>query len=386
MINANLTGASIPDPVLLVSTAEPDPVNFNVTIFIEGNQSRSNYVAKYGTTTRISLSSYVTNSSQRDRAVLIQAEEGKTISVYGASYDGFVALPCDGMRVNNFSNYEYIVFSGESPGVPQIKSEFLVIPCEENTTINITPSQLVTVDADDFETVQFGPTSSHSILSARWTDSDGNLPSAGATLMIRHLKDVTGSVVSSDKPLAVFSGHQCAFVLMAIDVCGHLVEQIPPHITSGFSFFLTPLAVREAGDYYRVATIHDNTEVIMTCVEEGGSTVVTRQFLLSSIQGKNWVEFVTQDANGEPICISPFFRKFCCLQANNPVIVAQYGQNYVNYCNNTFGVSFMSLIPPVVQSLNKYTIPMIKNELIQGEVVLENASYNYRYIGTQQLL
>ena len=146
---------SLVDAVLLVSTAEPDPVHFTVTTFIDGNQNRSNYVATYGSATRVSFpadSVYVTNSSQRHRAILVQAEEGKTISVYGVSGDGFVALSCDGMRVNNVNRYEYVIFSA---GVmsESYKSEFLIIPC---TRIDITPSQLVTVEADDFKTTQFG--------------------------------------------------------------------------------------------------------------------------------------------------------------------------------------------------------------------------------------
>ena len=179
-IYAEIIGESTaePDAVLLVSTAEPDPVNFTVTTFIEGNRNGSNYVATYGSATRVSFpadSVYITDSSQRDRAILVQAEEEKTISVYGVAEDGFLALPCDGMKVENFKRYEYIIFSGESPPYLQALSGFLIIPCEENTRIDITPSQLVTLEADDFKTVQFGPNSSHSLLSATWEDSIGRV-------------------------------------------------------------------------------------------------------------------------------------------------------------------------------------------------------------------
>ena len=95
-------------------------------------------------------------------------------------------------------------------------------------------------------------------------------------------------------------------------LCGHLVEQIPPHTTSGSTFFLTPLAVRETGDYYRVATIHDNTEVTIACVDEGGgSTVKTDQFSLNGGQGQNWREYQTQEVNVPPQILIPFNRKFC---------------------------------------------------------------------------
>ena len=353
----------IQDAMLLVSTAEPDSVNFTVTTFIEGNQNRSNYVATYGSATQLSFpadSVYVTDSSQRDRAILVQAEEGKTISVYGVSEDGFLALPCDGMRVKNFNRYEYVIFSAEIM-FEQYKSEFLIIPCEENTRIDITPSQLVTVEADDFKTTQFGPTSSQSTLSATWEDNNGNLPSAGTTLQISHLRDLTGTLIRSNKPIVVFSGHPFALIG---DLPGHLVEQIPPHTTWGCTFLLTPSPITSRNEYYRVATVHDNTEVTITCVEEGGGSVETSQQTLRTLnraQGENWIELLTTDTDQ---CIVPFHSKYCSLKASNPVIVAFYndGHGYNSDCAmSSYGLSSMSLIPPVTQYLNNYTVPVIIN-------------------------
>ena len=351
----------IRDAVLLVSTAEPDPVNFTVTTFFEGNQNRGNYVARYGSTTQVSFpldSVYVTDSSQRDRAILVQAEEEKTISVYGVSEDGFLALPCDGMRVKNFNRYEYVIFSGEYT-FAEYNSEFLIIPCEENTRIDITPSQLVTVEADDFKTTQFGPTSSQSILSATWEDNNGNLPSAGTTLQISHSSDLTGTLIRSDKPIVVFSGHP---LTNTGSTAGHIVEQIPPHTTWGCTFLLTPSPVISPFDYYRVATVYDNTEVTMTCVDEGSSSVETSQQTLST-QGENWIEFLTPDTVQ---CIIPSPRKYCSLNASNPVIVAYYadGIGYNSDCTPILdeGSTFMSLIPPVTQYLNNYTVPVFNRD------------------------
>ena len=358
--------------VLLVSTAEPNPVNFTVTTFFGGNQNRSNYVATYGSATRVSFppdSVHVTDSSQRDRAILVQAEEGKTISVYGASEEGFLTLPCDGMRVKNFNRYEYVIFSGVDLS-EEYKSEFLIIPCEENTRIDITPSQLVTVEADDFKTTQFGPNSSQSILSATWEDNNGNLPSAGTTLQISHLRDLTGTLIRSDKPIVVFSGHPFSFFRITF---GHLVEQTPPHTTWGCTFLLNPQPFTSLSDFYRVATVHNNTEVTITCIEEGGSSVETRQQTLRTLnraQGENWIELLTTDTDQ---CIVPFHSKYCSLKASNPVIVAYYndGHGYNSDCELVyFGSPFMSLIPPVTQYLNNYTVPVINKDGVGGSPIL----------------
>ena len=368
-------GRPEPELYIFVTTNEPEPVEFTVTTFREEKVSIM-YTATYGTTTRVAFIAddfYITNGMQRDRAIRVQADVGKKISVYAVndefhSTDGFLALSCDGMTVeNDFRRYDYVIFSGDvvvTDDNPQTYSEFLIIPCEDNTRIDITPTQLVTVVAPDFSMPQFGPGAS--VSRTQWRNYIGNVrPSAGATLLISHPYDLTGTHIRGTKPLIVFSGHQCAQVPTGQSACDHLVEQIPPHTTWGYTFLLNPLALRETGDYYRVATVLDNTDITITCVDEGGNTVETRSDLsLSSAVGSNFASFKTQDAN-EPPC-PPFVRKFCSLQATNPVIVAQYSQGHSvdTACTDStdIGDPFMSLIPPVIQYLNNYTISSITAE------------------------
>ena len=367
-------GRPEPELFILVTTNEPEPVKFTVTTFREEEVSTM-YTATYGTTTRVAFIAddfYITNEMQRDRAICVQADVGKKISVYAVndefrSTDGFLALSCDGMTVeNNFRRYDYVILSAELTGTddnPYTNSEFLIIPCEDNTRIDITPTQKVTVVASDFSTTQFGPGAAGP--TAQWRNQVGNVrPSAGDTLLISHPYDLTGTHIRGTKPLIVFSGHQCAQVPTGESACDHLVEQIPPHTTWGYTFLLNPLALRESGDYYRVATVHDNTAITITCVDEGGDTIMTRSDLsLSSAVGSNFASFQTQDAN-KAHC-PPFVRKFCSLQATNPVIVAQYSQGYrvdIACTGSELGDPFMSLIPPVIQYLNNYTIPAITGE------------------------
>ena len=376
-----------PELFILVTTNEPESVEFTVTTFLNGFDTSNTYTATHGTTTRVAFSAddfYVKDQMQRDRAIRVQAEEGKKISVYAVndefrSTDGFLALSCDGMKVeNDFRRYDYVILSAELTGTvdnPQTNSEFLIIPCEDNTRIDITPTQLVTVDATDFSTPQFGP---GFVSSAQWRINVGNVrPSAGDTLLIEHPNDLTGTRIRGTKPLVVFSGHQCAQVPTGVSACDHLVEQIPPHTTWGYTFLLNPLAFRESGDYFRVATVHDNTNVTITCVDEGGSTTMTLPDLsLSSAVtpvGSNFASFQTQVAN-KPPCPA-FVRKFCCLQATNPVIVAQYSQGHTVDTACTAGTDigdpFMSLIPPVIQYLNNYTI---------SSIAAEAGSFPLRYV------
>ena len=343
-------------------------MQFNVsTVEFDGGISSSGvYNVTFGTTTQVSFpadSVYVSESMQRDRAIHIQAEKGKTISVYGVGdmfhqSDGFVALSCDGMTVRNFNRYDYVIFSAGQVNLPQMRSEFLIIPCEDNTTITISPSHTVTVNASDFVTTKFGIGSDTN--SALWQDVLGTNPRAGETLLISSLEDLTGTHIRGNKPLVVFSGHECGSISpTTVDgACNYLVEQIPPHTTWGSTFLLTPLGLRQTGDYYRIATVYNDTEVNITCIDEGSHVTEYTQLTLGKLQGENWDEFQTQLPNEPPDCIEPFVRKFCSLQAGNPVIVAQYSHSYtVDFsCRKSdIGGAFMTIVPPVTQYLNYYT-------------------------------
>ena len=371
MQNVNRDAGRIePELYILVTTNEPEPVEFTVTTFLNDVDDSNTYTATYGTTTRVAFPAdtfYVTDQMQRDRAIRVQAEDGKKISVYAVndevrSTDGFLALSCDGMTVNDFRRYDYVILSAGTVDNLPTNSEFLIIPCEDDTRIDITPTQLVAVDAPDFSTTQFGP---GSVSSAQWRLNVGNVrPIAGDTLLISHPNDLTGTHIRGNKPLIVFSGHQCAQVPTGQTACDHLVEQIPPHTTWGYTFFLHPLAARESGDYYRVATVYDNTEVNVNCISEGRNNVeMLVQETLQTAEHGNWLEFFTQEPNdGEP-CIVPFLRKFCTLESSNPVIVVQYSQGYrVDIaCTDSaeIGDPFMSVVPPVTQYLNNYTTGLV---------------------------
>ena len=377
MHNVNRVATIIePDVQIIVTTTESEPVSFTVTTTAFGTTT---HTARAGESTHIELpvdSVQVTRNNQRDRYIKVKAQEGKTISVYGVhdeqrSTDGFVALSCDGMEVGiPFERYEYAILSSEiepSVSVTPTVSEFVVIPCHDDTRIQIAPSQIVTVSASDFGTLRFGPGTLNS--QANWEVRRGGTtqrPQAGETLLITHSDDLTGTIIRSNKPVVVLSGHQCAQVPMGFTACDHLVEQIPPQFSWGYTFLMNPLAARESGDIYRVVTVYDDTQVSVTCSDEGtGDNVLTENLgTLSQTPGGNWLEYRTTPANKQP-CVVPFIRRFCSLQSSNPVAVARYSQGYTVDATCTsrkyteLGDPFMILIAPVVQYINNYLVTAI---------------------------
>jgi len=96
----------------------------------------------------------------------------------------------------------------------------------------------------------------------RVTDTRFCLPVAG--------EDLTGTVVESSEPVAVFSGHECANIPYDRYACDHLEEQIPPVETLGQRYVVSrsepyPTAKRDHPEgeptVARIVAVHDATEV-----------------------------------------------------------------------------------------------------------------------------
>ena len=81
------------------------------------------------------------------------------------------------------------------------------------------------------------------------------------TFQVEHTSDLTGSKVTSNKPISVFSGNECANVPRNKRYCDHLVEHIPPTNTWGMRFITAPLRGRTSGDYFRILSANDSTAI-----------------------------------------------------------------------------------------------------------------------------
>lgn len=77
--------------------------------------------------------------------------------------------------------------------------------------------------------------------------------------------DLTGSVIASSAPVAVFGGHQCTNVPLEDPSCDHLEEMMQPTDTWGDEFVMTGLSHPDrnqpADSVYRVVALRDGTSV-----------------------------------------------------------------------------------------------------------------------------
>ena len=163
----------------------------------------------------------------------------------------YLAYPCQTFETE--SVYEYFAISVNSTAGP---SQFLLVGCENDTKITVVPTKMISIPQD--------PQNQHS-------NSTNIEPGATShqftlhtlqTLLISSEDDMTGTKITSNKPLTVISGHQCATVPSTGTGCEPLTVQVPPTFTWGTEFLLSPFAGVQT---FRAVTSENNTSFRVVC-------------------------------------------------------------------------------------------------------------------------
>ena len=234
------------------------------------------------------------------------------------SSDTFLALPTVKVCCTQYIYYGISVSSGNYDNV------VLIVGTENNTMMNLTVTHFVYVKINDiFGYLRRG--SQYSFIVNRLQ-----------TVYIGSSSDLTGTRIITDKPVSVFSGHECGYVLsLSSDYCDHLIEQIPPTTYWGKTYYIAPLQGRNAYTI-RVLAAYNSTEVFMDCndvrnsysINAGNSFTVTRQY-------------------------------YCAIHSNKEILVAQYSPGY-SYDERT-GDPMMMLVPATDHYSNEINLSTISS-------------------------
>ena len=226
------------------------------------------------------------------------------VTVYGlnrtrASTDAFLGLPVSALGTR-YRTMDYNVLSSDQPATISA-----IATTAGTTTIHVEPPASSGLPPFDMP-IQLGEV-------FEWNATT-------------HL---TGTLVTSDKPISVFSGNRCANIPSGIGYCDHIVEQMIPTNTWGKTFITYPLHGRTA-DTFRILADLDGTEV--TIKRTGSDSTV-------SLAAGEFYEFLS----GEPMAIT----------ATQPISVAQYsnGQDFDGVPSDPF----MALIPSYEQGFTNST-------------------------------
>jgi hypothetical protein len=198
------------------------------------------------------------------------------VSESPTSADGYLALPTQGLGT------QYYVMTQSSSRYPG--SEFAVVATQNATTVSITPAA---AGASKPAGVAFTVT-----LNAGETYQFANMANA----------DMTGTLVTSDKPVAVFAGHRCADVPSGVGYCDYLVEQLTAVSLWGKTFHTSPFSGRAR---YTVRVIASQNNTTFSTVPAGLiGTLNAGQF--ADVVVANPAEFVSSN----PVQVAQFIRGY----------------------------------------------------------------------------
>ena len=185
-----------------------------------------------------------------DEYIFVIAENFLSLFNYGV----FLAYPC--LKDETETGYEYFVISVQA--TDHTRSQFLLVGCEDDTTITVTPTHSVSLPQD----LQLVKTTSVTIEPG--TESHEIVLNQMQTLLVTSSNDLTGTKILSSKPLTVISGHECAKVPFSESGCEPLSFQVPPSATWGTKFLLAPFAGRTSPQRFKMISA-DTTTIIYTC-------------------------------------------------------------------------------------------------------------------------
>lgn len=270
-------------------------VNATGTVSISGIEFSEPFSVMANTVIRVNLpagAEIITSGTIQSLGIHVVSDY--EVTVYGMnravySTDGFLGLPLDILG----TNYLTMTYSG-------FTSEFAIVSPYDNNQVSITP-----IIGDPLNV---------------------NL-NQGETYMVAGSQDLTGSIIISTLPVALFSGNNCANIPVGYAYCDHLVEQIPPVSTWGTTFVTKTLAGRLNGDTWRFLSSQNGTQLM-----------------------------INGDAAGPVLNFGDFYETILTensfVSANYPILAVQFsnGQTW----DGVYADPFMMVIPPYQQFLDGY--------------------------------
>ena len=235
--------------------------------------------------------------------------------------DTFFALPIEDLHLD-----EYVYYGVSVASNTLADGSVVVVGSEDDTILNITVPVSANIKVNNTE---------------QWCTLNPNVQNSykinrlQIVYVATSIRDLTGTRVVSNKPVSVFSGHECAWVPDEVLSCDHLMEQMLPIDLWGTVHYVAPLASRS--DYtIKILAAHDYTIVEMRCNNDQTNYTIDTG------------ECVSRQLNN---------REFCAIHSDNVVLVAQFSHGYGQ------GDSMMTLIPATTHYTNTITSSTIHDPI-----------------------
>ena len=239
--------------------------------------------------------------------------------VYRSTVDTFLIMPHSKLCVT-----EYVYFGiSVSDGLNTNRSVVIIVGNENDTTVMLTVTQVTDINVDGFN-VELPPYREYQ-LEIR----------ALQTVYIASYNDLSGTKIVTDKPVSVFSGHECAKLQSNVKSCDHLIEQMPPTTLWGKEHYTMPLASHPYS--IKILAAHDSTNVDIYCK----NAAVKQEYL----------------NEGKYFSLTLKMEQYCAVYSNKEVLIVQFSHGDHTYNHN--GSAVMMVIPALRQYFSIFDVSTI---------------------------
>ena len=252
----------------------------------------------------------------------------RQVSVVGESkgdynIDTFFALPIEDLHLD-----EYVYYGVSVSSFTDADGSVVVVGSEDSTMLTITVPVTAKIKINNTTPwSEIVPNMNHSYTINRLQ----------IVYIAAFTSNLIGTRVVTNKPVSVFSGHECAWVPEWVQFsCDHLMEQMLPIDLWGTVHYVVPLASRRQYTITIVAA-YDHTIVEMRCTN---------------------AESINLNA-GRSVSRILSNQEFCALHSNNKVLVTQFSHGN----SDRQGDPMMTLIPATTHYTNSITSSTIHDPI-----------------------
>ncbi|MFZ1411358.1 MAG: PKD domain-containing protein [Micropruina sp.] len=253
----------------------------------------------------------------RDWAAYLRADRDVTVGLWGAAkleHDGYYWAGLESyvpLASSSLGTTHRVVGRDDAPD-DGWGGALVVVATKPNTTLTVTPKVALRNHPAGMP-------------------FDVSLGEGDTYRLIDPNADITGTLVVSDQPVAVYSGQGCSVAPGVFSLCGAQVEPIPPMSSWGKEFAWMRSATRSMADRLRFVASEDDTTVSVNGVP-----------LPALAAGEFHERLLTQAAS---------------ITSDKPILVAQFTDGEA--IGATDRGSLMMLIPPTAQYVTAYKISVL---------------------------
>ena len=271
----------------------------NITVFLYADMLYS--VEKGTLVASVAFGDSLTGSSDLSLVLMLDPQANHSFVYYAASID-FVGDFLQALHSND-------------------NSMIGITPLASNTEVRIAPSHDVDINGSFVyhgEEITF-------------------ILDAGETMIVFSSKDLTGTRVTANKAISLYSGHYCASNISTN--CSILAEHIPPYNSWGNTFVLHTNVSGLRGNMFKIVVSDVGANVLMNCTSDG-----------TDYEANNFTLGFRQHT------VLSVIHDYCTVKSNENILIIQFRDSSPPLMD-----TFMTIIPALVHYEDNYVFNTYSN-------------------------